>query len=229
MISRIAWCPAYRLVAARLPRMDIFESVAAAADLEAVLAIEALTNPRIRPAIGRVGAIPVADRVTGPGAAFVMAAFAYPGDNRFSDEHHGAYYAAAELPTAIAEVRFHRERFAAQTPTPPMDFDERIVEADIVADVEDIRDLPATSPIYDPDPANYRQSQALGVKARARGAAGIVYASVRNRGGTCVAVFIPRLIVNARTAGYIGLRWDGKHITDSYRKDSLTTPYPDLA
>lgn len=208
--------------------MDIFESVADAADLEAVLAIEALTNPRLRPAIGRVSAIPVADRVTGPGAAFVMAAFAYPGDSRFSDEHHGAYYAAAELPTAIAEVRFHRERFAAKTPTPPMDFDERIIEADIVADVEDVRRLPATSPVYDPASANYRHPQAFAAKARARGAAGIVYASVRQRGGTCVAIFIPRLVANARTAGYIGLRWDGKRITDSYRKDSLTTQYPGL-
>jgi len=226
--SRIAWCPAYRLVAARLPRMDIFESVSAAADLEAVLEIEALTNPRIRPAVGRIGAIPVRDRVTGPGAAFVMSAFAYPGNNRFSDEAHGAYYAAEELVTAIAEVRFHRERFAAQTPTPPMDFDERIVEADIVADVRDVRDLPATSPIYDPNPANYHQSQALAAEARAAGADGIIYNSVRNRGGSCVAIFIPRLIVNARTTGYIGLRWDGKRITDSYRKDSLMRPYPDL-
>ena len=228
MTSHIAWCPAYRLVAARLPRMDIFESVSAAADLEAVLEIEALTNPRIRPVIGRIGAIPAADRATGPGAAFVMAAFAYPGNNRFSDEAHGAYYAADELATAIAEVRFHRERFAAQTPTPPMDFDERIVEADIVADVRDLRGLPAASPIYDPNPANYPQPQALAAEARTAGAAGIVYDSVRNRGGTCVAIFIPRLIVNARTTGYIGLRWDGKRITDSYRKDSLTTQYPGL-
>jgi hypothetical protein len=49
---------------------------------------------------------------------------------------------------------------------------------------------------------------------------------VRKPDGQCVAIFIPRLVTNARTTGYVGLRWDGKRITDSYRKESLTTQYP---
>jgi hypothetical protein len=225
--SRIAWHPSYRLIAARLPRLDIFESVSNPADLEAVLAIEALTNPRLAPTVGGVSAIPIADRLTGPGAAFVMAPFAYPSMSRFSDERHGAYYAAKELTTAIAEVSFHRERFAANTPTPPMDFDERVIEADITAEVEDVRGIPASDPLYDADPTNYAHAQAFAAKARARGSQGILYASVRRARGTCVAIFIPRLIAHARTTGYIGLRWNGKRIIDSYRKESLTTRYPD--
>jgi hypothetical protein len=54
----------------------------------------------------------------------VRAPFAYPTNSRFSDELAGAYYAAGDLQTAVAEVSFHRARFAATTPTPPMDFDE---------------------------------------------------------------------------------------------------------
>jgi hypothetical protein len=225
--SHVDWRPSYRLIAARLPRLNVFESVSDSTDLAAVLAIEALTNPRLAPTVGRVGAIPIADRVSGPGATFIMAAFAYPSISRFSDERQGAYYAAEGLTTAIAEVSFHRERFASKTPTPPMDFDERIIEADIAADVEDARSIPSSDPIYDANPANYGHAQAFASAARATGAQGIVYNSVRHAHGACVAIFIPRLIANAHTTGYIGLRWDGKRIIDSYRKQSLTTHYPD--
>jgi hypothetical protein len=206
--------------------LDIFESIADPADLPAVLELEALTNPRLSTTLGPLQEIPIADRVVGPGAAFVMAPFAYPSVGRFTDGHRGAYYAAADLETAIAEVRYHRARFAAQTPTPPMDFDERIIEADIDAEVVDLRGEPSTSPIYDPDPDHYAYGQARAASARALGAIALVYASVRRPGGECVAMFIPRLIVNARTTGYVGLRWNGKRITDAYRKESLTTGYP---
>jgi len=224
--SHIDWRPSYRLIAARLPHLDIFETVADPADLEAVLTIEAMTNPRLTPTIGRIAAILTGDRITGPGAAFVMAPFAYPSVARFSDESCGAYYAAEALGTAVAEVSFHRARFAAKTPTPPIDFDERIIEADIIADVDDIRGLAPNDPMYDVDPANYGHPQAFAGTARGGGSQGIVYKSVRSPGGACVAIFIPRLVLNARTAGYIGLRWDGKRITDSYHKVSLTTIYP---
>jgi RES domain-containing protein len=224
--ARVDWHPSYRLIASRLPRLNIFESVADPRDLEAVLEIEALTNPRLRPALGALDAIPVEDRVAGPGAAFVMAPFAYPQNARFSDERRGAYYAAETLTTAIAEVSFHRARFAAQTATPPMDFDERIVEADVAATLEDVRGLPASDSVYDPDPAHYARAQAFAAGVRTDGGAGIVYTSVRAAGGTCVAVFVPRLVTNARTTGYVGLRWDGAQIVDAYRKESLGAPYP---
>jgi RES domain len=224
--SHVTWRPSYRLIAARLPRLDIFEAVADPADLPAVLELEALTNPRLATTIGPLQAIPVADRVVGPGAAFIMAPFAYPTVGRFSDGRRGAYYAAADLATAIAEVRYHRARFAAQTPTPPMDFDERVIEADIDADLVDLREEPASSPLYDPEPEHYAHGQARAAAARAEGVDGLVYASVRRIGGECVAIFTPRLIANARTSGYVGLRWDGMRITDVYRKESLSATYP---
>jgi RES domain-containing protein len=224
--ARVHWSPSYRLIAARLPRLDIFESVATPEDLQAVIELEALTNPRIRPALGPIQRIPVADRVAGPGSAFVMAAFAYPHGARFSDDEHGAYYAARELETAVAEVSFHRARFAAATPTPPMDFDERIIEATIEGDFADLRGLPDDSPIYDPDPTRYGAGQAEAASLREQGAGGIVYRSVRYAGGECAAVFTPRFIRDAQTTGYVGLRWDGHTIVDAYRKDSLHQTYP---
>ncbi|GAC1431990.1 MAG: RES family NAD+ phosphorylase [Candidatus Velthaea sp.] len=224
--AHIHWAPSYRLIAARLPRLDIFETVTSAADLPSVLELEALTNPRIRPALGPIQAIPDPDRVVGPGASFVMAAFAYPRAARFSDDEHGAYYAAADLETAVAEVSFHRARFAATTSTPPMDFDERIIEATIDAELADLRRLPEDSPIYDADPEHYASAQVEATRLRKAGAHGVVYRSVRRAGGECAAVFKPRLVHDAHTTGYVGLRWDGHAIIDAYRKDSLREAYP---
>lgn len=227
MNARVRWAPSFRLIAARLPRLNIFETVASPEDLPAVLELEALTNPRLRPALGPLQAIPAADRVAGPGSALVMAPFAYPRVSRFGDGRAGVYYAARELETAIAEVAFHRARFAAATRTPPMDFDERIVEATIDARLVDLRDLPEGHPVYDPDPARYAAAQAEAARARAEAAAGLVYRSVRRAGGQCVAIFVPRLVRNARTTGYVGLRWDGERIVDAYRKESLQQRYPE--
>jgi RES domain-containing protein len=224
--AHLHWTPSYRLVAARLPRLDIFESVAAPGDLDAVLELEALTNPRLRAALGPIQRIPLADRVVGPGSAFIMASFAYPRAARFSDAEHGAYYAARELATAVAEVVFHRARFAASTRTPPMDFDERVAEATIEGEFVDLRELPDDAAIYDPDPMHYALAQAEAARLREGGAGGIVYRSVRRTGGECVAVFIPRLIRDARTTHYLGLRWDGRAIVDVYRKDALGPSYP---
>ena len=223
--ANVDWSSAFRLIAARLPRLDIFERVTDPGDLPAVVELEALTNPRLRPAAGALAALPLGDRLSGPGATFVMAAFAYPRPARFSDGRAGAYYAGESLATAIAEVSFHRARFAARTPTPPMDFDERIVEARIAGDFIDIRGVAADDPLYDPDPEHYGTPQAFAAKERSEGAGGIVYRSVRRLGGECLAVFQPRLIRNAHTAGYLGLRWDGTAIVDAYRKDSLLCDY----
>lgn len=223
--ANLDWSPAFRLIAARLPRLAIFELVTAPGDLPAILELEAITNPRLRAVAGPLAALALEDRLSGPGASFVMAAFAYPRAARFSDKHAGAYYAGESLATSVAEVSFHRARFAARTPTPPMDFDERIVEARIAGRFSDIRGLPPDDPLYDPDPERYGAPQAFAANERSDGAAGIVYRSVRRPGGECVAVFQPRLIRDAHTSGYLGLRWDGTAIVDAYRKDSLVGDY----
>jgi len=224
VVTHVAWTSSYRLVDARLPRIDIFEELVPSHELPALLEIEALTNPRLLQIIGPISAIPESDRVTGPVAAYVMAPFAYVRYSRFSDGTSGVYYAAKQLDTAIAEKSYHRALFLAATPTPPMDLDERIIEADLDANLVDLRELPMSDPIY--DSTDYTASQAQARGARTAGADGIAYCSIRRPGGACVAVFRPRLVRNAITAGFIGLRWDGAKIIDAFRKASLTTTYP---
>ena len=48
------------------------------------------------------------------------------------------------------------------------------------------------------DPNSYRASQRLAADLLHRGSAGIVYPSVRHKGGTCIACFRPALVSNVR-------------------------------
>ncbi len=54
-----------------------------------------LVNPRLRNEAGAIHLVPPEERVTGPGATWVMAPFTHfnPNGSRFSDGTYGVYYA----------------------------------------------------------------------------------------------------------------------------------------
>ena len=85
--ARIKWDPSYRLVPSRFPPVGLFDRVSDPADLEVVLAVESLTNDRLRNETGEIRLVPPEDRVSGPGTTPIMAAFTHlnPEGSRFSD------------------------------------------------------------------------------------------------------------------------------------------------
>lgn len=220
-VNSLAWLPCHRLIASRFPTVGLYDQVAAPEDLDVVFAIEALTNPRVRQDLGQLSLVPPADRVTGPGASLIMAAFTHlnPSGSRFSDGSWGVYYAAASLDTAVAEVSHHRAAFLARTAEAAIDVDLRWIQADLVDALHDLRGQGATWPAV-MDPLAYGASQALGRALRAQGSAGIAYDSVRHPQGQCVAVFKPQALSKARAVGHIGLHWDGRAITHWFEKSA---------
>jgi hypothetical protein len=218
-LSSVAWLPCHRLIASRFPTVGLYDQVAAPEDLDVVFAIEALTNPRVRQELGQLSLVLPADRVAGPGATLIMAAFTHlnPLGSRFSDGSWGVYYAAESLDTAVAEVSHHRGAFLARTDEAAIDIDLRWIRADLQDKLHDLRGRAAELPaVYDPD--RYGASQDLGRALRARQSAGIVYDSVRRAQGQCVAVFKPRALSKATAAGHIGLHWDGRTISHWFEK-----------
>ena len=217
-VRRVRWRPCVRIVPSRFPPVHLFARVADAADYDAVIAVESLTNERLREESGLTERVPPADRVTGPGASYVMAPFTHvsPQGGRFNDGTFGAYYAAKTRETAIRETVYHRERFMAATKERPMDLEMRVLEADLDGTVHDVRGMREEVPsLY--DPLDYTASQAFARKLHAAGANGIVYASVRHEGGQCVAVFKPRLLRRGRQAEHLLYRWNGERISDVLR------------
>ncbi len=224
MTIAIAWASSFRIIAAHLPRIDIFEQVTDPADLPAVLKIEALTNPRMLEVQNALRIVDVDDRITGPGATFVMASFAYPRPSRFTDGTFGIYYAADTIEAAIDEHKHHRAAFLADTDEPAGVFDHRVIEAGITAALADVASEATAADLL--DPADYRASQTYGSAIYASQGEGLLWPSVRHPGGTCVGILKPRLVRNPRSVYYLGYRWNGTSVYDVFRMESLTGAYP---
>ncbi len=220
-LAAIDWRSSYRLIPTRFPTIGLYDRVADPADLEAVFAIEMLTNPRIRDAIGQLQLVPPAERVSGAGSTLVMAAFTHlnPEGSRFSDGSYGVYYAAHTLDTAVAEVRHHRARFLARTREPAIELDLRAIVAGVQGQLHDLRGWSAAHPVL--DPAHYGVSQALAGRLRAAGSSGLVFPSVRHSGGWCIGAFRPKVVRHAKTGTCVTLCWDGERITHWYEKRGL--------
>jgi RES domain-containing protein len=216
------WSAGYRIIPSRFPPISLFERVADPDDLETVYEIEALTNDRIRTEVGELALVPPGERVSGPGTGYVMAAFTHvrPEGGRFHDGTFGAFYAAAELATAVAETVYHQERFLRDGQLPPTEVSMRVLRARICADVHDLRGRREALPeIY--HPTDYAAGQAFAREARVARSWGIAYDSVRRDGGTCVAVLRPRAVLECKQAQHLGYVWDGERISLRYEKRIL--------
>jgi hypothetical protein len=221
-LARIRWTPCWRIIPSRFPPIGLFERVTAPEDLEAVFAVEALTNPRLRDEAGDIGLVPPEDRISGPGASIVMAAFTHlnPEGSRFSDGTYGVFYAARDLDTAIAETVYHRERFLRATAQRRMELDMRVYQADLDGTLHDLRGRRAAFPLAY-HAREYAAGQHLARTLRASGSNGIAYDSVRRDGGECAAVFRPRLLAKARQERHLCYVWDGERIATIYEKREI--------
>lgn len=212
---RIAWDPAWRMVPSRFPTVGPWDRIASPEDFDALAEIEALTNARVREELGVLAITPRERWLTGPGSTPVMAAFTHltPGGSRFSDGTFGVFYAARELETSIRESAHHRAEFLRSTREPPMQVQMRAYRTRIACRMHDIRG--GYPRCHDPD--DYSASRRLAVKLRAANSNGIVYDSVRNPGGQCVAVFWPDRVGPCTQAGHYAFCWNGERITDVIR------------
>lgn len=188
--------PTFRLIPSRFPPIGLFDSVSTAADLAAVMELVGWTNDRL--VAERIDRLPRNEWVYGrANASVVMAAFLHvaPTGMRFNGVELGAWYAAADLTTSAAEVGHHLRREAVARHRPEVRRTYRTYVARIDGNCVDIRGERTASPeLY--DPASYDASQAFGEKVRASGSDGILYESVRLRGGINVAAYRPTKIQN---------------------------------
>jgi hypothetical protein len=212
-VRRIHWKSAVRIIPSVYPPADLFKRVASPADLDAVHAIEGAFNPRLRAAAGESSPVGRDQRVVGPGAGYIMAAFTHisPDGSRFSNGTFGVFYAAQRESAAIAETKYHRERFMRATREAPCELDMRVLSVTVKAPLHDLRGMRSIlRDVYRLD--DYAAAQLLGGVLRAGGSNGVVYESVRHDGGRCVGVFLPRALSNCRERKHLRYVWDGTNI-----------------
>jgi hypothetical protein len=224
-IRRLHWRNAVRIIPSVFPPIDLFERVAKPEHLDAVQAIESAFNPRLRDAVGDLSLVPPNERVVGPGAGYIMAAFTHVSSDgsRFSNGTYGVFYAARQEITAIAETRYHRERFMRATSEERAELDMRVLTVTVKAALHDLRGMRAIMPdVY--RLGDYTSSQLLGGALRAGGSNGVVYDSVRQEGGACAGVFRPRRLSACRETKHLRYIWDGRHISDVLEIRRLPVP-----
>lgn len=221
-IKRIRWTHAYRIVPSRFPPIGVYDRITDPADLEAVFAIEALTNPRLREEAGALKLVSKEHRISGPGSTPVMAAFTHlnPEGSRFSDGSWGVFYAAHSVATAVEETVYHRERFLAATAEPACDIQMRCYRTSIDSKLHDIRS--GWLAAHDPD--SYTASIILARELHAADSNGIVYDSARHRGGECLAAFHPDVVAPCTQAQHLVYRWDGHRISQVLEVSELARP-----
>ena len=212
---RVDWPQAWRVIASRYPPINLFERLTAdTAVWDALIALEQLTNPRVRDEVGDVALVPPEERISGTGASYVMAAFTHvnPKGSRFSAGSFGVYYAAAALETAIAETVFHFEAFARDSADPPRNEEFRVLVGVVAEVFEDVSGLPATQQAAILDPNSYAVSQTYANELRATGANGVAYPSVRHAAGQCIGAFRQRAVGIPHQERHLKYRWNGERV-----------------
>ena len=219
-VRRVRWRQACRIVPTRYPSVYLFDRVADAEDFDALYALEALTNDRIRDETGVLQLVPPQERIFGPGSGPIMAAFTHinPAGSRFAD---GALWRV--LRRARARDRDRRDGVttthgSSRPPTkgrctcrcgcttwPSTRGCTTCARADAV---------PAA--VFDAD--DYDASRALGRALHERGSAGVVYRSVRHAKGQCVGLFKPRGAKACLHAAVLLYAWDGSRFSDVFEK-----------
>jgi RES domain len=194
--------PTCRLIPSRFPPVGLFDTVATAADLEAVMELAGWTNDRL--VADRIARLPQNEWVYGrPNASIVMAAFLHVSatGGRFNGPDLGAWYASAALLTAAIEVAHHMRREAVARGIDGMHRLFRQYSARLAGEYLDIRGRQTElADLYASD--NYRASGLLGERIRVDGGAGILYDSVRHAGGVNIAAHRPRNVLDVVQADH---------------------------
>jgi RES domain-containing protein len=157
----------------------------------------------------------VGEFVVGPShAAFINAAFSYwrPREfNRFNGPGRGAWYAALAVETCVEEVAFHMTRELERV----NDFNAAVDYAEMFAsfagEFVDLRGVDPAPPCLDPDTVvGYPEGNKLAEVTRHAGHNGVIYPSVRHRGGTCVVALWPHAVQSVAQGRVLCLTWNGK-------------------
>ena len=217
---------AYRLIPSKYPPRSLFDDVASQEEFEILFAIQELTNPRIRNEIGNLNRVPVQERPYGiRGCNYALGPFVHlnPVGSRFSNGDYGVYYAAEDVQTAIAETRYHQERYFSGVIG--LKFDRlcmRCLKTQFSANLRDITgDVFKENAWYLKD--NYSAAQQLGASVKENNDSGIVYYSVRIDNKICYALFSPAVIKDVIQTTHYEYIWDGEKILVTLETTEINT------
>ena len=198
---------------ARLPDSVLAELVGKD-DLDALAEIEGATSRRLTAETRGIAGLPANELVHGvPHAHFINASFAYAKPralSRFNGPDRGAWYAALDVHTSIAEVAYHLTRALADAGDFNAVVDYAELHASLAGEFLDLRQRPNHRALDPNETQGYAAGNTLANAARSAGLNGIIYPSVRHQGGTCFAALWPHAVQSVVQGKVWRLTWDGK-------------------
>ena len=213
----------HRLIPARYTDRD--ESVLTRlsddpAQLQALFELEGATNDRLLGEAGLLPGISVRELVFDiPYAHIINAAFTHanPLGNRFNGSIRGAWYAGFLRATSEREVAYHKGKELQEIRWgEPESFSYVDFLADFRAEFHNIRGDRRFADRLDKN--SYQASQRLASELLDDGSTGVVYPSVRHRGGICIACFRPALVHNVRKGSTILVSFKSASATPEIRE-----------
>lgn len=212
-ITRDALPRTIRLVTTARLRESVLLGLVGEDDLTALAEIEGATSNRLVAQSRGTSEVQSYELVYGvPHASFINAAFAYakPREpNRFSGSDRGAWYAALDLETSMAEVKFHLTEALAATGVFEAVVEYAELFASFAGEFVDLRERPDHTALNPAKSIGYPAGNALADAARARGLNGIIYPSVRRDGGTCIAALFPHAVQSVAQGDIYRMIWRG--------------------
>lgn len=207
-ISRVRQDDTHRLIPSRFADESVLTRLSRdASTLQALFELEGATNERLLGEAGLLPGISVRELVFGlPYSHIVNATFthALPTGSRFNGPERGCWYAAFALQTSAIEVAYHKSRELQEISWQEKEtFTYVDFMADFRAEFHDLRKGRGFAKYLDPD--SYATSQRLAGELLEKGSEGVIYPSVRHKGGTCIACFRPALVNNVRKSSEVSI------------------------
>tara|TARA_R110001592_G_scaffold209888_15_gene461261 strand:- start:22093 stop:22779 length:687 start_codon:yes stop_codon:yes gene_type:complete len=211
----------HRLINSKYPTIDIFDDISSHEDFEAIYAMQAKSNPRLRLLNGRAGGIdlseiPLGDhQVHAAIAPFVHIPIT---PSRFSAGGYGVLYGASTVTCGLKEVSHHIQKH--MNTVKGIAFDNIQLREYVFDYSSPMVDVRGNADYHDPD--SYAQPQAFGAmflqQVRDCVKAGLTssdelalhYNSVRSDGDTCIALFSPRFITRMSQSRHYSMMYNAQ-------------------
>lgn len=151
----------------------------------------------------------VVEKTDDCGTDIVRNVFASPfHKSRFNDGSYGIWYAGMSVGTAIAETVHHHQIFLGKNqPGISAVSDFFILAGSVDRQLEDVNAVANAR-----HPSNPAISRQLGADLRKQGSDGLVWDSVRHKGGECICLFKEKIVGALSKGELYSYHWDGSRI-----------------
>lgn len=211
----------YRLIPSRFPPVSIYEDVVAEDRLEALVAIENLTNPRLQSAQRLMG-LSLGLSADSPRLQnWNHAPFAYsnPEGSRFFPPERPCLELSDSRQTALAVSVARRETFLARTREEPIGLDMRMLKTPVDGEFVDLRDVDLTL-LADTSLAARKARWKIGESIPSE-AEGVLYRAPERPSAICVAVLKASVLGRSLQTVHYRYAWNGHRVTKVYAFDDV--------